>query len=37
MKKSNILMTTAAALLLFSTTPTFAENKIKKEPKVLTA
>jgi len=30
-------MTTAAALLLFSTTPTFAENKIKKEPKVLTA
>lgn len=37
MKKSNILKTTAATLLLFYTTPTFAENKIKKEPKVLTA
>ncbi|MCS4435898.1 hypothetical protein [Aquiflexum gelatinilyticum] len=37
MKKSNILMTTAAAMLLFSTTPTFAEGKSKKEPKVLTA
>ncbi len=37
MKKSNILKTTAATLLLFSITPTFAENKIKKEPKVLTA
>lgn len=30
-------MITAAALLLFSTTPTFADNKGKKEPIVLTA
>jgi replicative superfamily II helicase len=37
MKKSKILMTTAAALLLFSSSPTFAENKAKKEPQVLTA